>query len=346
MKVIAKVNFENREESAKIQDNKIVKVTQTKAIIQILSVLKKCDNLSKIHKIDKYTYYTDYPEDDGEILNYNLTENRGQNIAGLKKTFKNIRNIINNNFEGKANELFATLTYAENMTDRERLMIDFDRFYKRFRRKYPNTDYLSVIEPQGRGAWHIHLCLRFNDLDSIFIPNNDVLAPMWGHGWTKIKSMKNVDNIGAYLSAYLADIEITEDTLPDMFKAIQRNEYETMEDDEGNSYQIKKDYVNLKVIEKEIDGVKKSFLKGGRLHMYPSGINLYRCSKGIIKPVDEEIEYCEIKKKIGSRPADFSRTIDILDEEHKLLNSITYENYNLKRDESKYKKTGNKEVGK
>lgn len=330
MTTIQKINFENRKQAVEIPDRRVVKVTQTKHIIQVLSVERKCDNLIKIHKIDKYTYYTDYPEDDGEIFNYNLSENRSQNYAGLKKTFKNIRNIINNNFEGASNELFVTLTYAENMKDREQLMVDFDRFWKRFRRKYPNTDYMCVIEPQGRGAWHAHLLLRFNDLKKVFIPNNEI-ADIWGHGFTTTKSISNIDNVGAYLSAYLADIEITQDTLSDVFRAQQLNKYESLCDEHGNEWQTKRDYTKLQIVEKEVDGEKKQFLKGGRLHMYPSGMNLYRCSRGIIRPVDEEMEYIEVKKKVSSRKADFSKTIDIIDHDQKVLNTITYENYNLKR---------------
>ncbi|PEZ26663.1 hypothetical protein CN361_31525, partial [Bacillus cereus] len=44
----------------------------------------------------------------------------------------------------------------------------------RLKRKYKNEstiDYISVVEPQGRGAWHCRVLLRFNDKDSIFLPN-------------------------------------------------------------------------------------------------------------------------------------------------------------------------------
>ena len=63
--------------------------------------------------------------------------------------------MINNNFTGKPNELFVTLTYAKNMTDTKRLYTDMNKFIKRLKYKYKESsdiDYLAVVEPQGRGA--------------------------------------------------------------------------------------------------------------------------------------------------------------------------------------------------
>ena len=89
-------------------------------------------------------------------------------------------------------------------------------------------------------------------------------------------------------------------------------------------------------MEKEIkeDGkkVKKQFMKGARLHMYPSGMNLYRHSKGIKKPITEKLAYEELKDIVGTTTANYTKTID-LDLEGRFINSITYEQYNLKREQ-------------
>src|SRR5690625_653782 len=87
------------------------------------------------------------------------------------------------------------------------------------------------------------------------------MADLWGHGFVTIKSMKDVDNIGAYFSAYLADLEHTSENIHEALS-------------EG-----------LKVVEREIDGQKKKFIKGGRLHLYPAGMKLYRKSKGVEYPI-------------------------------------------------------------
>lgn len=53
-----------------------------------------------------------------------------------------------------------TLTYRENMIDRERMAHDLDKFIKRVRRVIPSFEYVCVFERQERGAWHAHLAVR------------------------------------------------------------------------------------------------------------------------------------------------------------------------------------------
>lgn len=329
----SKVNFNKLKKSRPIPICHTVRVTQMKHIVEILSLSSEPTSLLKYKKLNKYQYVE---IETGEIFEYQLNENRGQNIAGLKETFKTMRNLINNNFTGAANELFVTLSYAQNMTDTKKLYKDFDKFIKRFKYKYPDIDYISIVEPQGRGAWHCHVLMRFNSLETVFIKNNEVLAPMWGHGFTKIKSLKSVDNIGAYLNAYLSDIEVCDENMYEIMDAISDSNPLFVELEDGQKYDINKENrVSLKVVEREVVGedgkkIKKQFVKGARLHMYPSGMNLYRCSRGITKPTTEKMSYKDAKKIVGSEPANYSRTID-LDRDGQFLNSITYEQYNLKR---------------
>lgn len=330
-----KVTFTKLKKSKEIHEEHEVRVTTMNHLIEVLSISKEPAGLLKIRKLDKHRYVL---LETGEILEYDLSENRSNNIGGLKTTFRKIRHLINNNFTGAPNELFVTLSYAENMTDTKRLMRDFEVFMKRFRRKYPNTDYISVVEPQARGAWHCHVLIKFNDKEKIFIKNNDVIAPMWGHGFTKTKSLKNIDNIGAYLNAYLTDIEVCEENFKDIMRAHEFNDnaFMTVEINDGQAVTVKNhDKVKLEFVEKEIDEdgkkVKKHFAKGARLHMYPCGMNLYRCSRGIKKPETVKMEYGEVKKSVvGSATPNYTRTIE-LSQDEKVINSITYEQYNLKR---------------
>ena len=223
------------------------------------------------------------------------------------RLFKKLRYLINNNFVGKRNELFLTLTYKENMTDPKKLYDDVRKFIMRLKYEFKDKstlDYINVVEPQERGAWHCHLLLRFNELENVFIPSHEMFK-LWGHGYITIKSMKDVDNIGAYLSAYLADLELTGDNI---HKATE----------EG-----------LNVIEKEIDGQKKKFIKGGRLHLYPTGMNLYRKSKGVKPPERKKMKYSEAIKKVGSVQPHFTADITITTDDFE--NTIAYEQYNSKR---------------
>lgn len=284
---------------------KPVKVKKMNQIVEVVSVLNKANGFQNILKLNKTEYLV---KDTGEILEYILSDNRAGNVAGLKDSFRKIRDLINNNFTGSGNEIHLTLTYAENMRDTKQLYEDFKKFWMRYKYKYgEDIDYMAVVEPQGRGAWHCHVLIRHNDGKKIFIPS-DELEAMWGNGYIKIKSLKGVDNIGAYLSAYLADVEVTQSEA-DCF--------------EGSPH--------LKVV--EFEGQKKNIIKGGRLHLYPPGMNLYRHSKGITFPEVQEMEFQEVKKIVGSAVHNYSRTVTIIDDEngHKVLNQVVYQHYNTKR---------------
>lgn len=237
----------------------------------------------------------------GDIREFNKAENRSEGYSSLTKTFKKLRYLINNNFLGGKNELMITLTYKENMTDCKRLYTDVDKFLKKLRYKYRDEskiDYINVVEPQGRGAWHCHLLMKFVDMDSIFIKNKE-LAKIWGHGFVTIKRIENVDNVGAYLTAYLADIPL--------------DEYEGTE--------------NRVVVVKE----DKKYVKGGRLHLYPVGMNIYRKSKGIEMPERIRMRYKNAKKQIGIAVPTYLKSYDIRDSDDNVINSLSYEQYNLKR---------------
>lgn len=262
--------------------------------------------ITKVNK-DEYIVHTT-----GEIKQYNHTETRNENKENLRRTFKKLRNLINYNFRGGQNELAFTITYQENMMDVKRLYRDCDRFFKRLRYKYGSFDYISVVEPQGRGAWHCHILLKFNDMEKAYIPNKDV-ASLWGNGFVKVKAIKrNVDNLGAYLSAYLGDVEYTKESVKEL-------------QEEGLPLSA------MEIKEVDVDGQKKKFIKGGRLHFYPTGMNIYRKSRGIQEPKAEYVKYAEVKKIVGYAEPNYRTSYQIYDDEGNEVNTIVYEQYNLKR---------------
>lgn len=286
-----------------IPDGDLVTVTKMNHIVEVQH-MQKMNRKAHIKKLDKdrYIYLGS-----GEIKEFDHIENRSQSFNSLRQTFKKLRYLINNNFTGAGNELHVILTYAENMTDTKRLYKDYEKFIKRLRYKYKDIssiDYISVVEPQGRGAWHCHVLLRFNEIDKVYIENSE-LAELWGHGFVTIRSLKDVDNIGAYLSAYLTDVELTEDNIISF---------------------VDTDYV---IVVKEVNGQEKNIVKGGRLHLYPSGMNLFRKSKGIVYPERQRMKYKEIKKIVGSAEPTYQKSITV--ENDDFTNTINYEQYNLKR---------------
>lgn len=253
----------------------------------------------------------------GELFEYKHGSTRADNMSAVRRTLSNIRALINTNVTIPENCLWCTFTYAENMTDTERLYEDWKRFWQRFKywcdkQGYKKPEYITVQEPQGRGAWHVH-CFLIWDLKAPFIPNNEVMETLWGHGFTSTKSLNNIDNIGAYFSAYLADMPLDEyERLPDAI-------YDERE-------VVEKDFQN---IEKQTK--TKKFVKGGRLPLYPVGMNIVRKTRGIKHPETESMTLKEAQKKVSQSKLTFSRSYEVILQNGEVANKITKSFYNSKR---------------
>ena len=255
-----------------------------------LSSYPTAPNIQKI-SADQYINLTT-----GELCDFEKSETRADNTDSLRKTFKQLRDIVNCNTTDNHNIHWVTLTYADNMTDTKQLYEDFKNFWKRFKyycnkQNYTAPEYIAVIEPQQRGAWHIH-CIIIWKKKRPYIDNNSVFAPMWGHGFTKIQGVPDeCDNLGAYLSAYLSDMALTEDG----------------------------------------DGKGKKYVKGARLILYPVGVNIYRHSRGIKMPVASQIDTDDIEKeKASSGKLTFSCSYTVTGEDGK-ERFISKSYYNTKR---------------
>lgn len=312
-----------RLQNPQISDSSYVTVTNMGHLKEV-QYLQHKNNSATIIKVDKDSYYV---VNTGEIKGFKHIETRKDSFNSLRQTFKKLRYLINANFIGAPNELHITLTYADNMTDTKQLYNDFDRFIKKLKYKYKDTttiDYINVIEPQGRGAWHCHLLLRFNDLPKIYIDNKE-LATMWCKGFVTIRSLKDVDNIGAYLSAYLADLDVYADDKGILQVGEETYQYMAKGGELGQ-------IVNKITIDDNGQAVTKKVVKGGRLHLYPPGTNIYRKSKGIKEPDREVMTYRKFKKKVGSAKPTYVSGLQLISEDDKEFeNTIIYEQYNLKR---------------
>lgn len=243
----------------------------------------------------------------GEVREYEHTKNRKDNTQSLRHTFANIRDVINCNITEPEKCKWVTVTYKENMKDPEKLYNDHKAYLQRMHRKYGKFEYIAVAEPQERGAWHIHELLIFRE-KAPYIPQKEMLE-MWrksgGAGLNVHKVDDGGDNLGAYLTAYLGDVVLPDDKKPP----------------DGS-------------IVKEItlqDGTTKRYIKGGRLHMYPPGFNIYRTSTGIKRPVVEWMKEAEAKKKVKAATLTKEKTFRINDNETGFKNVIYTAYYNTKR---------------
>lgn len=142
----------------------------------------------------------------GEIRDMNTTgKTRLDNLKSTKQTMKKLRRLIAHNFTGGDNQLWITLTYREHVTEPHTVYKDFKSFIRRVRAEFGQVDYITVIEPQASGRWHLHVLLK-ND-SKLTIPNSN-LADVWGKGFTKTKRLKRADKVGNYLIAYLSNLDL------------------------------------------------------------------------------------------------------------------------------------------
>lgn len=250
----------------------------------------------------------------GEVKEFNRTVNRAENSSSrsrLASSMKTVRDLINCNCTEVQNCRWMTFTYAENMQDFKRLMRDRETFWKRTKRylkskNIPTPEYISIPEPQGRGAWHLHEIWVFPNR-APFLPNEDI-RNLWQKGFVTVKKLEDVDNVGAYITAYLCDVPI--------------EEY----DGDLNNIFIKTAEIveNGKVLEKKL-------VKGGRLHLYPAKMNFYRTSRGVKRPIVEWTNKEEAIEKVKDATLTYSKAIRLTSDDETFSNDLRYDYYNTTR---------------
>lgn len=294
----------------------LTKLTACGNIIELMSLEKK-NNSCPIVRLspDYYCLASDYDKETGEVLGeikpIEHSDSRADDIKSMARSMKACRDLINCNCSEVDKVRWITLTYAENMMDPKRLYFDRIAFWKRLKRWHkknglPVPEYITVAEPQGRGAWHLHELWVYPS-KAPFLANKDV-ADLWGHGFVKVKRLDNCDNVGAYVTAYLCDIPL--------------------EDYEGSL-----DGQSLKDIELVLeDGtrVNKKFVKGARLSLYPPKMNFYRTSRGVKQPVVSWLTTDKAKEKVSAGTKTFSKNIRL--ETDGFTQDISYEYFNMARD--------------
>lgn len=288
--------------------NTLVKVTDMGNVIEV-QYMSNRNNKQTIQMLkggDKYVVCAT-----GEVFDIEKHESRADQKKSLYRTFKTARGVINANVTDVSKVRWITLTYAENMTDTKQLYSDFEKFNKKFqyyckKNKYSKPEYIVMMEPQGRGAWHAHMLYIWQDMKAPYIAN-DVLADLWGHGFVRIKKLDDVDNVGAYLTAYLGDMEVQD--------AMDNGQVE-------NGAEVK-----MVEVEEEGKKVSKYYIKGARLGLYPANFNMIRCSRGVKRPVEEFTTQKIAQKKVLGATKTYEKTVKLVDTGNDfecVINTIQY----------------------
>lgn len=255
-------------ESLTVTDNTEVRYTRTGSIIRY-SIQTGRNRENHIKRLGNGLYMDDRT---GEVKEIKFrAKTRKDNIKNVKASLQNGRDLINANITDLKKVAWVTFTYAENMTDTKKLYNDWNNFNRFYRKKVGNYEYIIAVEPQRRGAWHMHSFLIFEN--DVYLDYN-VIRETWGKGRVEVQYMYgNVDNLGAYLSAYLCNLELDE-------KARTLG------------------YHDLDVV--KCDRTGHMYEKGQRLGMYPRNMKIFRKSKGIIKPESEWKELKDAEKEINA----------------------------------------------
>lgn len=137
---------------------------------------------------------------------------RKDNLSSIKRTMRQLRRLISANFSGGKDELWVTLTYSKNINakhqdDTKIVYRDFKSFIRKVRSKIGKIEYITVLEPQASGRWHMHVLFKTNDNSRLYVKNS-VMEKLWGKGFTSTKRLSNRDNVAAYVMAYVTNLRI------------------------------------------------------------------------------------------------------------------------------------------
>ena len=250
-------------------------------------------NLSKDTYLDKKT---------GEVRRKKKSQSRYQSPKSVRKSINRLMDLIRCNATDTAKCKWITLTYEEVMTDGKQAFLDAKLFLRKLKRYFAKQidltsgqksfQYITIAEPQGErhgNSWHLHMLLIFDDTAPLIA--NDTISELWSHGITSAHKVLDGDGLALYFKVYLSDIEYEDNNVDDEEKTDKPA-----------------------TVEKLVDGVTKQFIKGERLKFYPAGMNLYSSSRGMKKPVVEEMTNKEAMARVGDADLVYRETYSIGDD--------------------------------
>lgn len=273
-----------------LSNAEIIKVFEGNGIVEVESMQKSPFSLNRFVRLSK-TEYVD--KETGEIKKYQKKDKRQENPNELRKTFKALRRLINYNFCAGNNERHITLTYGNLQKDYKQVNSDFRQWWRKIKKYFSSLEYICVIEYQASGSIHLHVLVK--DIDNEDLPlKQELLNETWTKGFSKVTEIKNVSNLGAYLTAYFINLSLNED--------IQNK------------------------------NANKLILKGERLKYYKTNQRIFSTSRGIVRNKGytvtlEELE--DITRGAKLVYAD-SKIITKINENGKeyIVNKTTYQQYN------------------
>lgn len=255
---------------------------------------KNASNLRIYHRKSKNEFIDTRT---GEIKQYKKNKLKG--AKQIKQNLKNLEQYIQAYFHDDDNLLFLTLTCRHETTKLEKIQDYTSKFFARLRRQYPQYKFMYVykFEQQENLNWHVHIILKTEKNQKIFIPKQK-LEEMWRQGWTYIEVVEN----GNVREEILSDEEI----------------------EANNQNQSKSQMVTI----------KDYLIKTNQLTNVPSGARIYGKSRNLKAPKVEKKKYKEVIEELDNNNYIFEieKTILVENAEGKILNKHKTETYRKKKD--------------
>ena len=254
---------------------------------------KNASNLKSYHRKSKNEFIDTRT---GEIKEYQKNEVKG--TKQIKQNMKNLKQYIQAYFHDDDNLLFLTLTCRHETTELEKIQDYTSKFFARLRRQYPQYKFMYVykFEQQKNLNWHVHIILKTEKNQKIFIPK-EKLEKMWQQGWTYIEVVEN----GNVREEILNDEEI----------------------EANNQNKSKSQMVTI----------KDYLIKTNQLTNVPSGARIYGKSRNLPAPKVEKKKYKEVIEELDDNYVfEDEKTILVENAEGKILNKHKTETYRKKKD--------------
>ena len=267
--------------SRTINNHDVVKTTKINNELRIIHSSYH-NTVARMQKLDSNTGLN---LETGEVIEFKRSQNRSQRMCDFKRSLSTLRDIIKLNVVELEKCFFITLTYEDNISDREVLKKDFNNFIRKFRRRFGNCEHINAIEYQNRGALHCHLIVIFDEIPTFTITNDDIIK-CWKHGSVNIGPVTSAEADAKYLTNFLIEYKEEKEDLDYIFK-------------------------------------NKKQRKSERVCYYPSHSRLFNCSQGIKRPeVIKNIPYNEAISMFDS--IELTNTLSIYNDDGNIVTIENY----------------------
>lgn len=148
----------------------------------------------------------------------------GDRVVNIERARRRAKQDVRHKCKAMLVNSLWTLTFRENVTDREVALRCLDRFRRRVSVVIPGWRYVAVLERQKRGAWHVHLAThalpRFLGKPGVKVKSWDLMRAIWRSvagelggnfdeskkrgRWGGKKPIKGAGQIASYIAGYVA----------------------------------------------------------------------------------------------------------------------------------------------